>query len=111
MSVNTSDEGRALLTEREREILSGDGDEASPEHRRKTRSVVRKRIRRHLGEDASLLATHFPNALADATDALESAQATGIDPEDSFWDSAGMAESGRGDLAANHDEYLYGEQS
>ena len=29
---------------------------------------------------------------------------------DSFWDSAGMAESGRGDLAANHDEHLYGDK-
>lgn len=55
------DAGRALLTEREREILSGDAD-VTDNYRYKVQSTVRNRIRRHLADDLELLAEHFPEA-------------------------------------------------
>lgn len=41
---------RALLTEREREIVSGEADDVSDEYRYQTVSRVRKRIRRLEGD-------------------------------------------------------------
>lgn len=52
------DEGRALLTEREREILSGEAD-VKDNYRYKTESVVRNRLRKRLGDDVEFLAEHF----------------------------------------------------
>jgi hypothetical protein len=56
-----TDEGRALLTTREKEILAGER-EVSDNYRYKVESTVRNRIRNHLGEDLTFLATHFPEA-------------------------------------------------
>lgn len=53
------EEGRALLTEREREILSGEAD-VSDNYRYKVQSTVRNRVRKHLGDDVEFLAEHFP---------------------------------------------------
>lgn len=52
------DEGRALLTEREREILSGEAD-VSDNYRYKVQSTVRNRIRKRLGRDVEFLEEHF----------------------------------------------------
>lgn len=54
-------EGRALLTDREREILSGKAD-VSDNYRYKVESTVRVRIRDRLGADVSHLREHFPEA-------------------------------------------------
>jgi hypothetical protein len=54
-----TDEGRALLTEREREILSGEAD-VLDNYKYKVRSVVRNRVRKHLGDDVEFLREHFP---------------------------------------------------
>ena len=54
-----TDEGRALLTEREREILSDEAD-ISDNYRYKVQSTVRNRIRKRLGEDIAFLKEHFP---------------------------------------------------
>lgn len=56
-----TDEGRALLTEREQEILSGEAD-VSDNYRYKVKSIVRNRIRKRLGEDLEVLNEHFPEA-------------------------------------------------
>jgi hypothetical protein len=56
-----TDEGRALLTTREKEILSGER-EVSDNYRYKVESTVRNRIRNRLGEDLAFLAEHFPEA-------------------------------------------------
>lgn len=56
-----TDEGRALLTKREREILSGEAD-VSDNYRYKVESTVRVRIRNRLGADVSYLREHFPEA-------------------------------------------------
>lgn len=56
-----TDEGRALLTSREREILSGDAD-VSDNYRYKVQSIVRKRLREHLAEDVRVLEANFPEA-------------------------------------------------
>ena len=53
------DEGRALLTEREREILSGEAD-VSDNYRYKVQSTVRNRIRKRLSRDVAFLEEHFP---------------------------------------------------
>jgi len=53
-----SEEGRALLTDREREIISGEAD-VSDNYEYKVRSIVRNRIRKHLGDDVEFLAEHF----------------------------------------------------
>jgi hypothetical protein len=53
------EEGRALLTEREREILSGEAD-VSDNYRYKVQSTVRNRVRKHFGDDVEFLAEHFP---------------------------------------------------
>lgn len=54
-----TDEGRALLTEREREILSGEA-EVSDNYQYKVKSVVRNRIRKHFEDDVAFLHEHFP---------------------------------------------------
>ena len=56
-----TDEGRALLTERERQILSGKAD-VSDNYRYKVESTVRVRIRNSLGKDVSCLQEHFQEA-------------------------------------------------
>lgn len=56
-----SEEGRALLTEREREILRGDA-EVTDNYVYKVKSLVRTRIRRHLADDIEVLEENFPEA-------------------------------------------------
>ncbi|WP_247001085.1 hypothetical protein [Halosolutus gelatinilyticus] len=56
-----SEEGRALLTDREKEIISGEAD-VSDNYRYKVESIVRNRIRKHLGEDIEFLEEHFEEA-------------------------------------------------
>jgi len=52
-------EGRALLTEREREALTGDGSDS---YRYKTRTYFRSRLEQ-LETDVTLLAEHDPELL------------------------------------------------
>jgi hypothetical protein len=54
-----SEEGRALLTDREREIISGEAD-VSDNYEYKVRSIVRNRIRKRLGNDVEFLEREFP---------------------------------------------------
>ena len=54
-----SEEGRALLTDREREIISGDAD-VSDNYKYKVESTVRNRIRKRLSDDIEFLEEHFP---------------------------------------------------
>lgn len=54
-----SEEGRALLTEREREIVRGEAD-VSDNYEYKVRSIIRNRVRKKLGEDVETLEGHFP---------------------------------------------------
>ena len=54
-----SDEGRALLTEREREILSGEAD-VTDNYRYKVQSIVRNRVRKRVADDVDVLREHFP---------------------------------------------------
>lgn len=56
-----TEEGRALVTDREREIISGDAD-VSDNYEYKVKSIVRNRIRKRLGEDVDFLEEHFPEA-------------------------------------------------
>ena len=56
-----TEEGRALVTDREREIISGDAD-VSDNYEYKVKSVVRNRIRKRLGDDVDFLEEHFPEA-------------------------------------------------
>lgn len=56
-----SDEGRALLTDREKEIISGDAD-VSDNYQYKVESIVRNRIRKRFGDDVTFLEEHFPEA-------------------------------------------------
>ncbi len=53
-----ADEGRALLTEREREILRGDAD-VKDNYRYKVESIVRNRLRKRLQDDVEFLEEHF----------------------------------------------------
>jgi hypothetical protein len=48
---------RALLTEREREIISGDADDVSDEYRYQTISRIRSRIQR-IEEDLEAMESH-----------------------------------------------------
>ncbi len=59
--------GRALLTDREREILSGEAD-VSDAYKSKTRTVVRTRVVERLPEDIELLEEHFGEAFDLAID-------------------------------------------
>lgn len=54
-----SDEGRALLTDREKEIISEEA-EVNTNYEYKVRSVVRNRVRKRLGDDVEFLEEHFP---------------------------------------------------
>jgi hypothetical protein len=54
-----ADEGRALLTETEREILSGERD-VSDNYEYKVRSLVRNRIKKRFGTDVTILENSFP---------------------------------------------------
>ena len=58
-----TDEGRALLTDREQEILSGEAD-VSDNYKYKVQSIVRNRIRKRLSDDMAILEEHFPEAYA-----------------------------------------------
>ena len=53
-----SEEGRALLTDRESDILSGRAD-VSDNYEYKVKSVVRNRLRKRLGDDDEFLAMVF----------------------------------------------------
>lgn len=64
-----SEEGRALLTDREKEIISGEAD-VSDNYRYKTESVVRNRIRKHLDSDMEFLDEHFEEAHEMAIEAV-----------------------------------------
>ena len=64
-----ADEGRALLTKREREILAGDAD-VSDNYRYKVESLVRNRIRKHLEDDIDFLEEHFEDGYELAVDAV-----------------------------------------
>lgn len=54
-----TEEGRALLTDREKEIISGEAD-VSDNYRYKVESTVRNRVRKHLGDDVEFLREQFP---------------------------------------------------
>lgn len=54
-----SDEGRALLTETEAAILTGEKD-VSDNYRYKVQSLVRNRVRKHFGDDLDTLEENFP---------------------------------------------------
>lgn len=54
-----SEEGRALLTQSEREILSGER-EVNTNYEYKVKSLVRVRIRKKFGRDVEILREHFP---------------------------------------------------
>lgn len=62
-------EGRALLTDREREIISGDAD-VSDNYRYKVESIVRNRIRKRLGDDVAFLEEEFPEVHELVVDAV-----------------------------------------
>ncbi len=64
-----SEEDRALLTDREKEIISGEAD-VSDNYRYKMESIVRNRIRKRLGEDIDFLEEHFDEAYEIATEAV-----------------------------------------
>ncbi|WP_228841854.1 hypothetical protein [Haloarcula sp. CBA1127] len=68
-----SEEGRALLTDREREIISGDAD-VSDNYRYKVESTVRNRVKKHLGEDLDFLQDHFPEVYEMVVDEVNDAQ-------------------------------------
>lgn len=59
ISKPMADEGRALITEREREILSGEAD-VSDNYKYKVQSTVRNRIRKRFAKDVAFLEAHFP---------------------------------------------------
>jgi len=62
-------DGRALLTDRERDALAG---EASDSYRYKTRTYLRHRLEK-LEEDAELLAEHEPELFDELRDVVERA--------------------------------------
>lgn len=64
MATNRTDaqmaeEGRALLTDSERAILSKEKD-VTDNYRYKAKSIVRVRVRRRFAEDIDILREHFP---------------------------------------------------
>lgn len=69
-------EGRALLTERERDAIAG---ELSDTYRYKTRSYVRRRIEK-LAEDMETLAEHDPELYRQALDAIGGGDSAEIAP-------------------------------
>jgi hypothetical protein len=54
-----TEEGRALLTDREREIISGEAD-VSDNYQYKVESTIRNRVRKRLADDIDALQEHFP---------------------------------------------------
>lgn len=52
-------EGRALMTEREREIISGEAD-VTTNYQYKVQSLVRNRVQKKLSDDVDVLEEHFP---------------------------------------------------
>ena len=56
-------DSRALLTDREREILAGNAD-VSDNYRYKVESVARQRIRQ-IEEDVTVLREHYPEIFAE----------------------------------------------
>lgn len=61
-------DGRALLTDREREILAG-ADDVSDNYRYKVESVARQRVRQ-IGEDVEVLREHYPEIFAELQDVV-----------------------------------------
>lgn len=66
MGDDTSTEGRALLTENEREAIAGD---RSDSYKYKTKSYLKRRIEK-LESDVEVLANHAPELLGDIQDAV-----------------------------------------
>lgn len=66
MGDDTSTEGRALLTENEREAIAGD---RSDSYKYKTKSYLKSRIEK-LESDVEVLANHAPDLLDDIQDAV-----------------------------------------
>lgn len=64
-----SEEGRALLTDREREIISGEAD-VKDNYRYKVESIVRNRIKKRLGDDVDFLEEHFSEVHEMVVDAV-----------------------------------------
>jgi len=54
-----AEEGRALMTEREREIIAGDAD-VTMNYQYKVQSLVRNRVRKHFDDDIETLEESFP---------------------------------------------------
>lgn len=52
-------EGRALMTKREREIISGEAD-VTTNYQYKVQSLVRNRVQKKLSDDVDVLEEHFP---------------------------------------------------
>lgn len=61
-------DGRALLTDREREILAGE-DDVSDNYRYKVESVARQRARQ-IEQDVEVLREHCPEIFAELHDAV-----------------------------------------
>ena len=78
-TANTRDqmteEGRALLTDREREILSGEAD-VNQNYQYKVESTVRNRVRKRFEADAELLADALPEVYELLTEAVCDGNAT-----------------------------------
>ena len=53
-----ADEGRALMTEREREIIAGEAD-VTTNYQYKVQSLVRNRVKKQLRADVDVLEEHF----------------------------------------------------
>ena len=92
----TMTEGRALLTEREKEALAGDGSDS---YRYKTRTYFRSRLEK-LERDVEMLAEHDPELLDELRDVVcadaESGRETGETPSEVSDDQrVGQAAGGR----------------
>jgi hypothetical protein len=61
-------DGRALLTDREREILAGEAD-VSDNYRYKVESTARHRVRQ-IEQDVEVLREHYPEIFADLQSAV-----------------------------------------
>ncbi|WP_197075890.1 hypothetical protein [Halostagnicola sp. A56] len=62
-----AEEGRALMTEREREIIAGDADVTS-NYRYKVQSLVRNRVRKQFSDDIDVLREDFTEVYEMVTD-------------------------------------------
>ncbi|QLG50243.1 hypothetical protein [Natrinema halophilum] len=56
-----AEEGRALMTEREREIITGEA-EVTDNYRYKVESLVRNRVKKKFATDIAVLKGHLPEA-------------------------------------------------